>query len=66
MKITVTGIGEVTLNEFEAMLCAWVNAGAPKPTLEGTNEEKAKIMKMVAERGDSQIRALAESYLIEL
>jgi hypothetical protein len=43
-----------------------MNAGAPKPVLEGTPEEKAEILRLVASRGDSQMRALIDSYLREL
>jgi len=60
------GIGEVTLEELEAMLLAYMNAGAPKPVLEGTPEEQTEILSHVASRGDSQMRALVDSYLREL
>jgi hypothetical protein len=65
MLIKVVGLGDVTLQEFEAMLSAWINAGAPKPVLEGTSEEKRAVLRLVASRGDSQMRAVAESYLLE-
>ena len=61
--IRVVGVGEVTLEELEAMLLAYINAGAPKPVLEGTAEEQATILRQVASRGDSQMRALVDSYL---
>ena len=64
--IILRGIGEVTLEELEARFYAWVNAGAPKPVLEGTREEKIAILELIAARGDSQIRAVAEGYLSEL
>ena len=64
--IRLVGIGEVTLEEFEAMLLAYMNAGAPKPVLEGTAEEKTEILRHVASRGDSQMRALVDGYLSEL
>ena len=64
--INVLGIGAVTLEEFEAMLYAWLNAGAPKPVLGGEREEKTAILNLVVARGDSQIRAVAKSYLGEL
>jgi hypothetical protein len=63
--IRVVGVGEVTLEELEAMLLAYMNAGAPKPILEGTPEEKAAILQHVASRGDAQMRALVDSYLSE-
>ena len=62
MQIPVIGIGEVTLQELEAMLLAYMNAGAPLPVLDGTPEEQAAIMEQVARRGDSQMRALAGEY----
>ena len=64
--IVLVGIGEVSLEEFEAMFAGWVNAGAPKPVLDGTREEKAAILRRVADRGDSQIRSIAESLLRDL
>jgi hypothetical protein len=64
--IRLVGVGEVTLEELEAMLLAYMNAGAPKPVLEGTPEENAEILRHVASRGDSQMRALVDSYLSEL
>ena len=63
--IRLIGVGEVTLEELEARLSAYVNAGAPKPRLEGTADERAAILRQVAERGDSQMRALVESLLNE-
>jgi len=64
--IRLVGIGEVTLEELEAMMSAWVNAGAPKPVLEGTREEKSAILRTIAERGDSQMRRVIETCLSEL
>jgi hypothetical protein len=61
--IRVIGVGEVTLEELEARLSAYVNAGAPQPVLEGTPQEKTAILNRVAERGDSQMRAVIESML---
>jgi hypothetical protein len=63
--IRVVGVGEVTLAELEARFLAYINAGAPKPVLEGTAEEQAAILRDVASRGDSQMRALIDSYLSE-
>jgi hypothetical protein len=64
--IRLVGVGEVTLEELEAMLFAYVNAGAPKPVLEGTAEQQTEILQRVASRGDAQMRALVDSYLEEL
>jgi hypothetical protein len=64
--IRLVDVGEVTLQEFEAMLLAYMNAGAPKPVLEGSADEKTKILRHVASRGDSQMRALVDSYLSEM
>ena len=63
--IRLIGVGEVTLEELEARLSAYVNAGAPKPILEGTREEKAAVLQRVATKGDAQMRALVESLLKE-
>jgi hypothetical protein len=63
--IRLIGVGEVTLEELEARLSAYVNAGAPKPILEGTREEKAAVLQRVATKGDVQMRALVESLLKE-
>jgi hypothetical protein len=63
--IYVVGVGAVTLEELEARLLAYLNAGAPKPVLEGTREEQAAILRHVASRGDAQMRALVDSYLCE-
>jgi hypothetical protein len=64
--IMVVGIGEVSLEEFEAMLAGWINAGAPQPLLEGTREEQAAVLRRVAVRADAQMRAIVESMLNEL
>jgi hypothetical protein len=63
--IRLLGVGAVTLEELEAMLLAYLNAGAPKPVLDGTPEEKAAILRHIASRGDAQMRALVDSYLSE-
>ena len=63
--ILLIGVGEVTLEELEARLSAYVNAGAPKPILEGTREQQAAVLHRVATRGDAQMRALVESLLKE-
>ena len=62
-NIRVAGVGDVTLEEFEAMLSAYVNAGAPKPLLEGSREENVAVLRLVARRGDAQIRTVVESLL---
>jgi hypothetical protein len=63
--IRLIGVGEVTLEELEAMLFAYANAGAPKPILEANREERAAILQRVASRGDAQMRALVASILSE-
>jgi hypothetical protein len=63
MEIRVVGVGEVTLEELEARFLAYLNAGAPKPVLDGTPEEQTAILEHIAKRGDSQMRALVNSYL---
>jgi hypothetical protein len=40
-----------------------MNAGAPKPVLEGTPEERKTILEKVANRGDSQMKALVKLLL---
>ncbi len=65
MTIRLTGVGTVTLEELEARLSAYMNAGAPKPVLEGTPEERKAILEKVASRGDSQMKALVKLYLPE-
>jgi len=63
--IRLAGVGEVTLEELEARLSAYVNAGAPRPVIEGTRVEQARILHLVAARGDAQMRALVQSLLRE-
>ena len=63
MTIRLSGIGTVTLEELEARLMAYMNAGAPEPVLEGTPEERKAILRRVAARGDSQMKALVQLYL---
>jgi hypothetical protein len=43
-----------------------MNAGAPEPLLEGTSEEQKAVLKCIANRGDSQMRALIGNYLKHL
>jgi hypothetical protein len=63
MDFRVSGVGKVSLEELEARFSAYMNAGAPEPVLEGTPEEQKAILKHVAVRGDSQMRALVDNYL---
>ena len=57
MEILISGVGLVTIEEFEARLSAYLNAGAPEPVLVGTTETKKSIFDLVSSRGDSQMRA---------
>jgi len=66
MEIHLTGVGKVTLRELEARFSAYMNAGAPEPLLEGTPEERKAILERIANRGDSQMRALIGNYLKRL
>jgi hypothetical protein len=63
MEFRIRGVGAVTLEELEARLLAYMNAGAPEPVLEGTAEERKAVLELVARRGDSQMRALVDLYL---
>jgi hypothetical protein len=63
MEFRIAGRGKVTLEELEARFLAYLNAGAPEPVLEGTPEERKAILELIARRGDSQMRALVDSYL---
>jgi hypothetical protein len=63
MELRVLGVGKVTLEELEARFLAYMNAGAPEPVLEGTAEERKAILELIANRGDSQMRALVDNYL---
>jgi hypothetical protein len=63
MEIRLVGRGKVSLEELEARFLAYMNAGAPEPILEGTPGERNAILRLIASRGDSQMRALVDSYL---
>ena len=63
MEFWLAEFGKVTLEELEARYLAYMNAGAPEPMLQGTVEEKKRIWELIANRGDSQMRTLVESYL---
>lgn len=65
MTIRLAGVGTVTLEELEARLSAYMNAGAPEPVLEGAPEDRKEILEKVASRGDSQMKALVKLYLNE-
>jgi hypothetical protein len=65
IKIRLAKVGTVTLEELEARLSAYLNAGAPKPVLVNTSEERKAIFEQVASRGDSQMKALVRLYLEE-
>ena len=64
MEIRVVGVGLVSIEELEARLAAYLNAGAPKPILEGSPQEQREILEAVATRGDSQIKALVANYVV--
>lgn len=66
MEFRLSGVGKVTLEELEARFSAYMNAGAPEPVLEGTPEERKAILRRIASRGDSQMRALMDNYLKHL
>ena len=63
MQIRLVGVGPVSLEELEARLSAYLNAGAPKPVLEGSPQEQREILEHVASRGDSQMKSLAAAYV---
>jgi hypothetical protein len=63
--IRLVGVGNVSLEELEAMLFAYMNAGAPKPVLDASRAEKAEILRRLASRGDAQMRALVDTMLRE-
>jgi len=63
MQIRVVGWGDVTLQQLEAMFLAYMNAGAPKPALEGTPEEQRAVFEAIKARGDSQMQSLMNGYL---
>ena len=65
MEIQISGVGKVTIEELEARFSAYMNAGAPEPVIEGTLEERTAILEMVRRRGDSQMKALVDSYLAQ-
>lgn len=58
MAIRLRGVGPVTIEQLEARLSAYMNAGAPKPVLEGAPDAQAAILRDVAARGDTQMKAL--------
>ena len=62
-RIRLVGVGEVTLEELEARFLAYMNAGAPEPVLDATPEEREAILRIVASRGDAQMRAMVDRYL---
>lgn len=62
-EIRVVGVGAVTMAELEARLSAYMNAGAPKPEIEGTHEEKRAILECIRDRGDTQMKALVDLLL---
>jgi hypothetical protein len=66
MEFRLSGVGKVTLEELEARFSAYMNAGAPEPVLKGTPEERKAILRHIAGRGDSQMRALMDNYLKHL
>ena len=66
MTIRLAGVGAVTIEELEARLSAYMNAGAPEPVLEGAPRECEAILRHVASRGDSQMKALVRLYLNKL
>ena len=63
MQIRLVGVGTVSLEELEARLSAYLNAGAPKPVLEGSPQEQREILEHVAKRGDAQMQSLAATYV---
>ncbi|WP_333572288.1 hypothetical protein [Sphingomonas sp.] len=65
MTISVRGVGPVTIEQLEARLSAYMNAGAPKPVLEGAPEQQAAMLHQVAARGDTQMKALVALLLAQ-
>ena len=66
MEIQLVGRGSVTLEELEARLSAYLNAGGPEPVLAGGLGERREILETVHRRGDSQMKALVDAYLSRL
>jgi hypothetical protein len=63
MEFRVRGVGKVSIQELEARFVAFLNASAPEPKLEGTPEERRAMLKALANRGDSQMKAFVHDYL---
>jgi hypothetical protein len=66
MEIRLAGIGLVTIEELEARLSAYMNAGAREPIIEGTPAERKEILELISARGDSQMKSLVNRYLMKL
>ncbi|AMY10848.1 hypothetical protein LuPra_04091 [Luteitalea pratensis] len=64
MEIRLVGVGPVSLEELEARLSAYLNAGAPKPVLEGTLQQQREVLEHVASRGDSQMKSAVANYVM--
>ena len=64
MEIRVVGVGLVSIEKPEARLAAYLNAGAPKPVLDGSPQEQREILEVVAARVDSQMKALVANYVL--
>jgi len=66
MEIRLAGIGPVSIEELDARLSAYLNAGAPEPVLEGTPAERREIFELMLARGDAQMKSLVNHYLKKL
>ena len=64
MQLRLVGVGPVSLEELEARFSAYMNAGAPKPVLEGTPQQQREILEHVATRGDAQMKPLVATCVI--
>ena len=63
MQIRLVGVGPVSLEELEACYSAYLNAGAPKPVLEGSPQQQREILEHVGSRGDSPMKSLVTQLL---
>lgn len=62
MQYRLAGVGVVSFEELNARFSAYLNAGAPKPILEGSPEEKQAALDRLDSQGDSQMRLFVEQY----
>jgi hypothetical protein len=65
MRVRVAGKGEISIEELETMINAFMNGDGPEPEIRGTADERAALMHHVASTADAQRLAAFSAFIAQ-